>query len=355
MPTDSVPADLRPSGGPLAIDVQLLTDLSATKDRAEQLAEVGVDGLFTFEGQHDVFFPLVLAAECGLDLMTNVAIAFPRSPMHLANSAYDLAALSGGRFRLGLGTQIRPHIERRYGATWSRPVARMREIVLATKAILRHWQGEAPLEFRGEFFTHTLMTPNFNPGPLSTGVPPIHVGALGPQMTRMTASVADGVLVMPFNSRRHLLERTVPALQQGLQDAHRTRSELEVICEIICAVGETDAEIEAASAGVRSLLSFYGSTPSYRPTLEVEGREDLQPTLNAMSKQGRWQEMSELIDDQLLETIAVRGTPTQCAKQIVDRVGDLADRVCLYFPGYPLSDRVLADVVTAVKAASANR
>src|SRR5690242_164616 len=213
MPTAAVPTDMRPSGGSLAIDVQLLTDLSATKGRAEQLAEVGVDGLFTFEGQHDVFFPLVLAADSGLDLMTNVAIAFPRSPMHLANSAYDLAALSGGRFRLGLGTQIRPHIERRYGATWSRPVARMREIVLATKAILTHWQGEAPLEFRGEFFTHTLMTPNFNPGPLPTGTPPIHVGALGPQMTRMTASVADGVLVMPFNSRRHLLERAVPALQ----------------------------------------------------------------------------------------------------------------------------------------------
>lgn len=355
MPTDNVPADMRPSGGPLAIDVQLLTDLSATRRRAEQLAEVGVDGLFTFEGQHDVFFPLVLAADTGLDLMTNVAIAFPRSPMHLANSAYDLASMSGGRFRLGLGTQIRPHIERRYGAIWSRPVARMREIVQATRAILRHWQGEGPLEFRGEFFTHTLMTPNFNPGPLPTGIPPIHVGALGPQMTRMSASVADGVLVMPFNSRRHLVERTVPALQQGLRDSGRSRGELEVICEVICAVGETDAEIEAASAGVRSLLSFYGSTPSYRPTLEVEGREDLQPTLNAMSKQGRWKDMAELIDEELLETIAVRGTPAQCAKQIVDRVGDLADRVCLYFPGYPLPDRVMADLVKAVKAESANR
>jgi alkanesulfonate monooxygenase SsuD/methylene tetrahydromethanopterin reductase-like flavin-dependent oxidoreductase (luciferase family) len=152
-----------------------------------------------------------------------------------------------------------------------------------------------------------------------------------------------------------LLERTVPALQQGLRDAHRTRDGFEVVCEIICAVGETDEEIEKASAGVRSLLSFYGSTPSYRPTLEVEGREDLQPTLNTMSKQGRWKEMAELIDDDLLETIAVRGTPAQCAKQIVARVGDLADRVCLYFPGYPLPDRVLAEVVSAVKAESAKR
>ena len=129
-----------------------------------------MDGLFTFEGQHDVFFPLVLAADAGLDLMTNVAIAFPRSPMHLANAAYDLRRCQRGRFRLGLGTQIRPHIERRYGATWSRPVARMRKSCSPPRRSSSHWQGEAPLDFRGEFTTHTLMTPNFNPGPLPSGV-----------------------------------------------------------------------------------------------------------------------------------------------------------------------------------------
>jgi len=332
-------------------------DLATVGESAKELEEAGYSGIWTAETSHDPFFPLLLAAQSTqeVELGTSIAVAFARNPMLLANIGYDLQAFSKGRFILGLGSQIKPHIERRFSMPWSHPAARMREFILGLRAIWSAWNGDEKLAFKGEFYTHTLMTPNFNPGPLPTGIPPIHVGALGPQMTRMTASVADGVLVMPFNSRRHLLERTIPALQQGLQDGQRSRADFEVVCEIICAVGETDAEIERASAGVRGLLSFYGSTPSYRPTLEVEGREDLQPTLNTMSKQGRWKDMAELIDDDLLETIAVRGTPAQCAKQIVDRIGDLADRVCLYFPGFPLPDRVLADLVSAVKAESAGR
>ena len=335
----------------MKVDIQLVTAPHEAAARARELAATGVDGLFTFEGQHDVFFPLVAAAGAvDVDLMTNVAIAFPRSPLHLAYAAYDLQVLSKGRFRLGLGSQIKPHIEKRYGSTWSKPAARMREIVQATKAIFDAWERKARLDFRGEFTTHTLMTPNFDPGPNPFGPPPVLVGALGPRMTEAAAEVADGILVMPFNSARHFRERTLPAIEQGLAAGGRSDGEFEVIAEVIVATGRTDEELAAASAGVRGLLSFYGSTPSYRPVLEVEGWEDLQPELNAMSKQGQWKEMAGRIDDTMLHTLAVHGSPEECAKEIVDRFGDRADRVCCYFPGYPITDERIAEVVTAIKA-----
>lgn len=362
MTTPAAPAAPKAKPKPrLAVDVLLpldrTTGLHDAPRRAREIAATGVDGLFTFEGQHDVFFPLVAASAGGdldVDLMTNVAIAFPRSPMHLAYAAYDLQTLARGRFRLGLGSQVKPAIQRRYGSTWVRPVAQMREIVLATKAILNRWEGLAPLEFRGEFTTHTLMTPNFDPGPNPYGLPKIHVGALGPKMTEMTAEVADGILVMPFNSARHFAERSLPAIDRGLATAGRTRDDLEIVVEAIMAVGETDEEIETASRGVRGLLSFYGSTPSYRPVLEVEGWGDVQPELNAMSKRGEWAQMSNLITDEMVDTIAVRGRPAECAAELVRRFGSAADRVCLYFPGYPISDEALARLVSEIRQATAN-
>lgn len=186
----------------LKVDVELDASLVEAAARARALAQLGVDGIFSFENANDVFFPLVAAAPaCEPDLMMNVAMAFPRSPHHLANAAYDLQLLSRGRFRLGLGSQVRPHIERRFGARWGNPVDPMRESVLATKAILEHWQTGATLDFRGEYATHTLMTPAFSPGPNPFGVPKVLVGALGPRMTAMAAEVADGILVMPFKLR----------------------------------------------------------------------------------------------------------------------------------------------------------
>ncbi|MBU6328778.1 MAG: TIGR03617 family F420-dependent LLM class oxidoreductase [Acidobacteria bacterium] len=325
-------------------------------ERAAELAALGTDGLFSFENAHDVFFPLVLAsATTEVDLMTNVAMAFPRSPLHMAYAANDLQELSGGRFRLGLGTQIRPHIQKRYGSVWERPVAQMRESVLAIKAILAHFAGEGPFDFRGEWTTHTLMTPNFDPGPNPYGPPPVLVGALGPKMCEMTAEVADGILVMPFNSERHFVERTLPAVDRGLATAGRRRDDIEIILEVICAVGTTEAEIAAAANGVKMLLAFYGSTPSYRPVLDVEGWGDLQPELNALSKQGDWGGMAQRITDEVLHTIAVVGTPQQVAAEIARRYGAVADRVCLYFPGYPISDDCIAETIAAVRAAAPGR
>ncbi|MFM1728768.1 TIGR03617 family F420-dependent LLM class oxidoreductase [Prescottella soli] len=335
----------------MKVDVQLDGRPENAARRARELVALGVDGLFTFEGPHDVFLPLVAAAAAvDVDLMTNVAIALPRSPMHLAHTAYDLQTLSRGRFRLGLGSQIRPHIEKRYGAQWSRPAARMRETVLALKAIFDAWEGNSRLRFEGEFTTHTLMPPTFDPGPNPYGPPPICLGALGPLMTRTAAEVADGLLVMPFNSVRHFRERTLPAVEEGLERGRRSREDLAIYPQVIVGVGRTPEELDAASRGVRGLLAFYGSTPAYRPVLEVEGWADLQPRLNALSKQGEFAAMTDMIDDTMLATLAVHGTPEECAAQIVARFGDHADRVCCYFPGYPVREEHIAELVAAVKA-----
>lgn len=312
-------------------------------DRARALREAGAAGVFTFEGPHDVFAPLTLASSVsGLDLMTNVAIAFPRNPIQLAHQAYDHQLLSGGRFTLGLGTQIRTQIEKRYGASFDRPVARMRELVGALRAIFDVWQNGGRLDFRGEFYRHTLMTPTFNPGPNPFGPPPIYVGALGPRLTRAVAESADGLLVMPFSSDLFLREATMPAVREGL--AARTndagRSDFAVVPEVIVSAGD-DHE------ATRRLLAFYGSTPAYRPVLDIHGWGDLQPELNALSKQGRWAEMGGLITDEVLGTIAACGTPSQIAARIRERVAGADGRagtVCLYQPG-PIPVDVLAGIV----------
>ena len=335
----------------LKVDVLMGTSLDDIEGQCRARAATGVDGLFTFEGQHDPFLPLAIAARTvEVDLMTNVAIAFPRSPMQLANVAYDLQVLSRGRFRLGLGSQVKPAIEKRFGAQWSRPVPRMREWVQATKAIFAAWEGTAKLDFRGEFTTHTLMTPNFNPGPNPYGPPPVLVGALGPRMTEIAAEVADGVLVMPFNSARHLAERTLPAIERGREKGGRAADEVEVICEAIVCAGRTEEEIAAATRGVKGLLSFYGSTPSYKPVLDVEGWGELQPELNRLSKQGEWATMATLIDDDVLRTIAVCGTPEECGREIVERFGGIASRVSCYFPGYEFPPADLAALVETVRS-----
>ncbi len=310
-------------------------------DRARTLREAGAAGVFTFEGPHDVFAPLTLASTVGgLDLMTNVAIAFPRNPIQLAHQAYDHQLLSGGRFTLGLGTQIRTQIEKRYGAQFDRPVGRMRELVGALRAIFEVWQNGARLDFRGEFYQHTLMTPTFNPGPNPYGPPPIYVGALGPQLTRAAAASADGLLVMPFSSTRFLGEATMPAVRDGLAG----RTDFAVVPEVIVSAGDDhDA--------TRRLLAFYGSTPAYRPVLDIHGWGDLQPELNTLSKQGRWAEMGGLITDEVLHTIAACGTPAQIAAHIRERVaatGGLTDRVCLYQPG-PIPVDVLAGIVEELR------
>lgn len=319
----------------LPIETRLDADpLQGVATRAHDLASMGFDGAFTFEGPHDVFTPLVLAAGSGvdLDLTTNVAIAFPRSPVHLAHQAYDLQTLSRGRFRLGLGSQIKPHIERRYGSKWSHPVERMRETVLATKAVLETWQTGAPLDFRGEFTTHTFMPPTFNPGPNPFGVPKILVGALGPKMVEMTTAVADGLLVHPFNSDRFVRDVLLVGVEEGLAAAGRQRTDFEVMNQHIVSCGRNDEEQAVADAAARWLIAFYGSTPAYRRVLECEGYGDLQPEMRRLTKEDRWEELPGLVDDILLERITVRGTPDEIAAEVTARSSGVVDRIGLTFP-----------------------
>ena len=316
---------------------------------AAEIAATGADGLFTFEGQHDVFFPLLIAADAtSLDLMTNVAIAPPRSPLHLAHAAYDLQLYSGGRFRLGLGSQIKVHIEKRYGSRWDRPAARMAETVAAIKSIFAAWEGRGRLDFRGEFYTHTLMAPNFDPGPNPFGPPAVLLGALGPVMTRTAAEVADGLLVMPFNSARHFAERTIPAVTEGLRRSSRPSHEFAIIAQAMVAVGRDDADLAAAIDGVAALIAFYGSTPAYLPVLEAEGWADIQPELNMLSKQGRFTEMRRLITEPMVARIGIVGNPEECAQLIAVRFGDHADEVCCYFPFYTPKNADLVDLIGAL-------
>ncbi|ANW63926.1 LLM class F420-dependent oxidoreductase [Mycobacterium sp. djl-10] len=306
--------------------------------RAHELKDAGATGVFTFEGPNDVFAPLTLASTVdGLDLMTNVAIAFPRNPIHLAHQANDHQLMSQGRFTLGLGTQIRTQIEKRFGADFDRPVARMVELIAALRAIFEAWNTGERLRFEGDFYRHTLMTPNFSPGPNPFGPPPIYVGALGPRLTRATAEHADGLLVMPFGSAKFLHESTMPAVRDGLAAAGRSGADFAVVPEIIVSAGEDHT-------ATRRLLAFYGSTPAYKPVLDIHGWGDLQPELHALSKRGRWQDMGALIDDEVLHTIAACGTPAEIAEHIRKRVAGVADTVCLYQPG-PIPVEALAAIV----------
>jgi probable F420-dependent oxidoreductase len=331
----------------------MLSGLEGAAGHARRLEELGADGAFTFEGPHDVFTPLILAAgtTTSLELATNVAIAFPRNPVQLAHQAYDLQLLSNGRFTLGLGTQIRAQVEKRYGAQFERPIARMRDLVAALRAIFATWETGDRLDYRGEFTSHTLMPPMFNPGPNPFGPPPIALGGLGPQMVRLAAEVADGLLVMPFNTGRHFAERTVPAIDEGVARGGRKASDLTVTGEVIVCCGRSDVELETARLAGRWLLSFYASTPSYRPVLEVEGWGDLQPELNALSKSGRWDEMPGMIDDTMLATIAAVGTPKEVAADIATRFGDRVDRVGFYTP-YLVAEDTLGELIGELRAAS---
>jgi probable F420-dependent oxidoreductase len=337
--------------GAFRVDAQLTMPVGEAAAAAGRLRDIGFDGVFTFEGPHDVFLPLALAAGTGLDLMTNIAVAFPRSPVHTAHMAHDLHLLSGGRFRLGLGSQIRAHVERRYGASFERPAARMREYVLAVKAVQHSWQTGEPLDFRGEFTRHTFMPPLFSPGPHPFGPPPVYLAGVGPLMTAVAGEVADGYLVHPFNSAASIEKTCLPALAKGLAKSGRSRSDLRFCHQFIVGVGADDAEVATAREAARMLVAFYGSTPAYLPVLDAEDHAHLQPELRARTRDGRWDELPSLIPDVLLDRIAVVGTPAEAAAAIRSRAAGLADRVALSMPHTPDAP-VLADLLEALRAPS---
>jgi len=327
---------------------QQLEDAGAAARRIEEL---GYDGAFTFEGPHDPFFPLLLAARetSRIELSTAVAIAFARTPMLLANIGWDLQAFSRGRFILGLGSQIRAHIERRFSMPWSRPAARMRELVLALRAIWDCWNEGRRLDFRGEFYTHTLMTPFFDPGKNPYGNPKLFVAGVGPKMTEVAGEVGDGFFTHPFNTVRSVRELTLPALERGLARAGRARGDFEISYQVMVVSGPDDRTRELADRAVRGQIAFYGSTPAYRPVLESGGWGDLQPELNRLSKEGRWQEMTALVGDDILEAVAVVAPPGELAARVRERCADFADRVSLVAP-YAQEPDLFADVARELSA-----
>ena len=336
----------------MKIDAPLVTTgLDAVAGVAAALEDAGYDGVYTFEGPHDPFFPLVLAADATerLDLATAVAIAFARSPMTVANIAYDLQRLSGGRFALGLGSQIKPHIEKRFSMPWSHPAPRMREFVRALRAIWGAWQETTPLRFEGDFYRHTLMTPFFDPGPNPHGLPRVWLAGVGPAMTEVAGEVGDGFIVHPFTTERYLREHLWPHLDRGLDRSGRTRADLEVSFPVMVVTGRTEDDLAAAAVATKAQIAFYGSTPAYRVVLDAHGWGDLQTELNRLSKTGDWSAMAAAIDDDVLSTFAVRGTPPQVARTIAQRYGDVIDRVAFNTP-YAVAGDTWAEVLEAFSA-----
>lgn len=315
----------------MKFEAALMTaDLAETGAAARRAEEMGFDGVLSFEGPHDPFLPLVLAARDTerVDLTTAIAIAFARNPMNCAQIANDLQLISRGRFILGLGTQIRPHIERRFSQTWSRPNPRMREFVRAIRAIWRSWNQSEKLDFRGEFYTHTLMTPVFNPGPNPFGTPPIFLAGFGSGMVEVAGEVADGWIVHPLHSRSFVEEVALPALDRGLKRSGRDRSAMQVSAQTIVILGNDDEQLARARAGARAQISFYASTPAYRVMLDHHGCGALQSQLNALSKQGKWLEMMGYIPDELLDAVGVAGTPEEVGTALGTR-NRFADRTSL--------------------------
>lgn len=333
----------------MEIDVVLTTGPPDVRALVTELKTAGVDGVASVEGPHDVFVPLVQAAAVdGLDIASYVAIAFPRSPVHLAHIAWDLQAMSGGRFRLGLGTQVRAHVERRYGADFDRPVERMAEWVGAVKAVFTTWQDGAPLDFDGEFTSHTMMTPMLSPRPLECGPPPVLVGALGPKLVEMTTAVADGIVLHPMTTGPFLRSMVEDHIGRGLERAGRSRDGFEVVGGCLVGLVSEDTPESGVLDGLRMLAAFYASTPAYRPVLDTIDAGHLQPELQRMTHAGEWHRLAELVDDELVRQLAVVGGPEDVAATLRDRYDGLVDRLSLTFV-QPLAPPGLADVVLALR------
>ncbi len=318
----------------MKVDGGITPTLRDVPEAARGLEAVGYDGAWTAETAHDPFFPILLGAEHTerLELGTGIAVAFARNPMILANIGWDLQAFSGGRVMLGLGSQIKAHIEKRFSMPWSQPAARMREFILAMRAIWACWNDGSKLDFRGDFYSHTLMTPFFNPGPNPHGDPRVFLAAVGERMTEVAGEVADGIILHGFTTERYVREVTMPALERGWAKAGKERAQFELSGPMFVVTGSTEEEMETARAGTRQQIAFYGSTPAYRGVLELHGWGDLQDDLNRLSKQGEWVEMGKLIDDEILDTFAVVGEPEEIPGLMLARYGDLLDRVSFYAP-----------------------
>jgi probable F420-dependent oxidoreductase len=339
----------------MKVDGGISNDLRQAAQSAKEIESAGYSGGWTAETSHDPFLPLLLAAEHTktLEVGTSIAVAFARNPMTLANIGWDLQYYSQGRFMLGLGSQIKPHITKRFSMEWSHPAARMREMILAIRAIWDCWLNGTPLNFRGDFYTHTLMTPFFTPDAKDIseyGTPKIYLAGVGELMTEVAGEVCDGFLCHGFTTEKYLREVTIPALARGRAKAGKTMEGFEIVGPSFVVTGNNEEEMTNAASGTRQQIAFYGSTPAYRGVLDIHGWGGLQDELNTLSKQGKWVEMGNLIDDEILNTFAVVGEPEQVAPELHTRYGDVISRISFYAP-YKSDPTRWSKVLDALKSA----
>ncbi|MGB3682558.1 MAG: LLM class F420-dependent oxidoreductase [Rubrobacteraceae bacterium] len=312
----------------LGTEGKYLQRMSATAHAAEGL---GFAGLWTSETKHDSFLPLAIAANETeeVELGTSVAIAFSRSPMEVAQTAWDLQDLSGGRFILGLGTQVKPHIERRFSMPWGKPASRLREYILALRAIWESFQNEGSLKFEGEFYQHTLMTPFFNPGPIDAPEIPVYIAGVNTRLAELAGEICDGFHVHPFHSPEYVKQIIQPSINDGAEQAGRSAGDVELATSAFVITGDEERE------AVRQQISFYASTPTYRTVMEVHGWEAVTEDLSKLARDKKWQEMPQLITDEMLSEFAIEASPEEVGPALKQRYEGLIDRVALYVPFVP--------------------
>jgi probable F420-dependent oxidoreductase len=319
----------------MILDVALRDyDLQSVPEHARSVEAIGYGCLWTSETQHDPFLPLAVAATTtsSIKLGTSIAVAFPRSPMVIAYISWDIQKASAGRFMLGLGSQVRAHNQRRFSVKFESPGPKLREVVLALRAIWECWQKGTPLRFRGEFYTFDLMTPFFNPGPIDHPKIPVFVAGVNRYMCRMAGEVCDGLHVHPFHTTKYLREYVQPAVEEGLKASGRSRRDFEYATASFAVVGDTERERADNAEAVRQQIAFYASTRTYEPVLAAHGWEAVSPELHAKSLDGDWKGMARLITDEMLDEVAVTGTYQTIGRKLRERYAGLLDRVSLYQP-----------------------
>ena len=318
----------------LAVEGKHLPTIDEVGRAAETL---GFAGLWTSETKHDSFLPLAVAASSTrtLDLGTSIAIAFSRSPMTTAQISWDLQDLSGGRFILGLGTQVKAHIERRFSMPWGRPAARLKDYILALRAIWESFQTKASLDYEGEFYQHTLMTPFFNPGPIEHPEIPIYIAGVNTRLARLAGELCDGFHVHPFHTPEYVRQVVKPAIKEGAEKENRHPEDIKLATSVFVITGETEEEIEGQREKMRAQTAFYASTPSYRVVLEAHGWEDIGEELGKLARDKKWDEMPNLITDEMLSAFAVEAAPDEVGPALKERYEGLIDRVALYVPFVP--------------------
>ena len=312
----------------MRVSGMLGADLDMAPLAIAELERRGYDAAFSAEINSDPFLPLVLAAEHSerIALTTSISVAFARNPMTMANLAWDLNQYSKGRFTVGLGSQIKPHITRRFSMPWSKPAARMREFIQAMQAIWTCWESGEKLDFNGEFYQHTLMTPMFVPTNTTYGAPGVNLAAVGPLMTEVAAEVANGVISHGFTTVKYLREVTLPAVHRGLEKSGRQREVFDISVPAMVVTGLNEEAFLQSKAAIQSQIGFYASTPAYRPVLEAHGWGELQTEANQLTREDRWDAMGELISDEILNTFAVVSEDiAQVPTLIKQRYGGLAD------------------------------